>query len=125
MGGIIVRRRKPGSRLLIPNAKVRSSLRRLWLYSWQRKEALARAKVGKGLYLCASCIKIFHYKLVAVDHIIQVGNSPSWQEWIEKLFCPVDGLQVLCHDCHIIKGELNNERYSKSKTGKAKARFKK
>ena len=124
MAGITVKLKRNGSRLLIPNGKVRSSLRRLWLYSWQRKEVLAKAKVDRGLYICALCVKIFHYKSVAVDHKVQVGNSSSWQEWIEKLFCPVDGLQVLCHNCHEKKGRENNERYSKSKASKTITRAK-
>lgn len=39
-----------------------------------------------------------------VDHIKPVVDPvqgfTSWDELISRLFCEVDGLQVLCHDCH-------------------------
>lgn len=72
-----------------------------------RAECLRRAKTeywieGKtGLlrrvhYECAVCKRKFSIKQVAVDHIIGVGTTFTWDEYIANLFCGLDNLQVLC-----------------------------
>jgi hypothetical protein len=84
---------------LIPNGAIRSAMRRLWLYSWQRKEVLKRASSGHGK-VCAKCLKTFHVKGVEVDHINPVGYAATWNEYVLRLFCSVDGLRVVCKKCH-------------------------
>jgi 5-methylcytosine-specific restriction endonuclease McrA len=57
-------------------------------------------------YTCAGCGNIFKAKDVAVDHIhpvVDTDGFKSWDDVIERLFCEVDGLQVLCHTCHSVK----------------------
>lgn len=85
-----------------------ASLRKMWLYSPERREAKKLSKRGKG-YLCASCKKV--YEKVSVDHIDPVGTFVSWDAFIAKLFCPTTNLQVLCKVCHDAK--TKSERPSK------------
>ena len=59
----------------------------------------------KWEYQCNKCLDWFPDKEIEVDHIIKCGNfsKETAGEWIEKLFCEVDGLQILCKACHQIK----------------------
>lgn len=42
-----------------------------------------------------------------VDHIDPVIDPKtgfvSWDEVVKRMFCELEGLQVLCHDCHTHK----------------------
>lgn len=45
-----------------------------------------------------------------VDHIIEVGKKPTMEDYrntlvdyIERMYCPVENLQALCHSCHALK----------------------
>lgn len=88
-------------------------------------EALAAAKepyVGenarqKFCYRCADCQKTFPAKEVAVDHIVDCGSLTSWndiQGFMQRLFCPREGLQVLCDECHDIKTLMSKNGLTKS-----------
>lgn len=73
-------------------------------------------KRRKFSYICAECKGEFDAKSVAVDHIQAAGQLNSKEDiadFIEKLFCEVEGLQVLCDECHNVKTYM--ERYSVSK----------
>ena len=56
---------------------------------------------------CAKCGEGFPEKLTQVDHISPVVDPTigfnGWDDFIERLFCEVDNLQVLCKPCHQIK----------------------
>jgi hypothetical protein len=57
-------------------------------------------------------------KNIFVDHIEPVGGretSGGWDGVIERLYCEIDGLQVLCKACHDLKTkeERKNGRASK------------
>jgi hypothetical protein len=87
----------------IPNAKIRSALRKLWMYSPERKEAMNQARSGRGFYECARCKEVHHRSNVSVDHIQPVGShKQGWDGLIDRMFVPVDGLRVLCNECHKI-----------------------
>lgn len=82
---------------------LRALLRRGWARFPERYKALNSAKVERGRYLCASCNKIYRNKEVSVDHITPCGSLQSWDDiapFIERMFCPAEDLQVLCHPCH-------------------------
>lgn len=105
----------------------------VWLRSGLRKlsrrwppifEALAAAKRPyegdnkrrRFSYECAECLEHFDAKSVAVDHRIpagQLNNKEDIADFVEKLFCTAEGLQVLCHTCHDVKTYM--ERYNVSK----------
>lgn len=58
-------------------------------------------------YKCAICSSEFTSTNVQVDHIVPIGKGLDWNEFIEKLFCEKDNLQVLCKLCH--KEKTKNE----------------
>lgn len=90
---------------------IRSSLRSRSRYWKPVAEARKRAKrVYRGPnkrrkweYECAHCKGRFQDKEVSVDHIIPAGSlkcAADLPGFVERLFCEVDGLQVLCKTCH-------------------------
>lgn len=96
-----------------------SLLRRGTLRFPNRTEVLNEAKTKKKInkatgrmaqhYRCAGCKKEFPLSKVAVDHIKPVVDTNtgfvSWDEYIKRMFCPKENLQVLCDGCHDIKSE--------------------
>jgi len=92
---------------------IRSNLRnasRWWKPIAEAKKRVKRAKKNGGRqkfeYQCNHCKNWFPDKNVNVDHIIPAGSLTSANDlpgFLERLFCEVDGLQVLCQCCHDIK----------------------
>lgn len=76
------------------------------------------ARVERGKYKCAGYNREAHIvdaslppikgnkrriNNAVVDHIepvVPLTGFISWDDIIERMFCEVDGLQVLCYDCH-------------------------
>lgn len=88
-------------------------LRRL-SYQWPpRKETKRAGKVSRGRYKCAACEEDFHYSQISLDHVDPVidpeAGFTDWQDYITRLFCSMEGFQILCHQCHDIKTELEND----------------
>lgn len=74
-------------------------------YKWPpRNEALRKARIERGKYRCAKCKKIYGNKEISLDHIQPVVDPKigwaGFEEYIKRLFCPVEGFQVLCDRCH-------------------------
>ena len=66
----------------------------------------------KWQFNCAKCGGWFSRKNVEVDHIVEVGTLSCAAEagaHIERLFCEVDGLQVLCKKCHARKTKAHTK----------------
>jgi 5-methylcytosine-specific restriction endonuclease McrA len=93
---------------------IRSALRqksRWWKPIAQAKAKAKRAYTGplkrqKFEYQCAECLNWFPDKKINVDHRIPAGTlrcADDLPGFIERLFCEVDNLQVLCQGCHNIK----------------------
>jgi hypothetical protein len=63
-------------------------------------------------YECNMCKNHFPAKDVEVDHILPVVDPDvgfvSWDLFIERLYCKMDNLQVLCVQCH--KEKTKDER---------------
>lgn len=62
-------------------------------------------------YQCAKCLHWFPDKEINVDHIVPAGSLNSANDlpgFVERLFCEIDNLQVLCQQCHTKK--TKNER---------------
>ena len=98
---------------------IRSALRqksRWWKPITQCKLSSRRPYKGplkrqKFEYQCNKCKKWFPEKKINVDHIQPAGSlncSADLPGFVERLFCEVDNLQVLCTHCHDIK--TKNER---------------
>lgn len=98
---------------------VRSTLRsgsRRWPPKWEvLKEAFSKEGINPKtkrkakLYLCAACGEENSSKDVQVDHIEAIGPCDTWDEFIERLFCEKDNLQVLCKPCHKEKTKKEKE----------------
>ena len=57
----------------------------------------------KWEYQCRRCEEWFPRNQVEADHILACGSLRSFSDlegFAERLFVEVDGLQVLCGDCH-------------------------
>lgn len=93
-----------------------------------RNEALQAAKTEKKInektgrmaqhYECASCKGQFSAKNVCVDHIEPVIHPEvgfvDWNVYIERMFCSVVNLQILCSTCHDVKS-ANEKQQRKTK----------
>lgn len=108
---------------------IRSNLRnasRWWKPIAECKKLAKRAYKGKNKsqkweYQCAHCKEWFMEKEIAVDHIVEAGSLTCGDDlkgFVERLFCEVDGFQVLCNkrldgkeSCH----KKKTDEYMKSK----------
>ena len=80
-------------------------------------ECKKNARVSRGLYLCAVCDKHITASVrddvtrkrknnAIVDHIepiVPVTGWVSWDDCINKMFCELDNLQLVCLACHKVK----------------------
>lgn len=101
---------------------IKSALRTASMKWPPRNLAIKNARVERGMYLCAGCgnivpasVKIGNkrHKNAIADHIKPVVDPAvgfvSWDELISRLFCEVDGFQVLCKECHDSKTKQERE----------------
>lgn len=82
--------------------------------------ALKKARVERGFYLCAGCGQVVpatikdekgkRIKNAVVDHIDPIIDPNvgwvSYESLIERMFVEEDKLQVLCHACHTEKTNM-------------------
>ena len=105
---------------------IRSALRqksRWWKPISQAKAKAKRKYKGpnkrqKWEYQCNHCKEWFADKVVNIDHIKPAGTLKCANDlpgFVERLFCEVDGLQVLCSTCHNKKTQ--NEKLDSRKKG--------
>lgn len=86
------------------------------------QETAKAARRGRGLYECAECKEIKQKTTIEggkrvnncnVDHINPaVDPAKGWEGWdvlIDRMFCEMDNLQVLCHACHLVKSNEEKE----------------
>lgn len=68
-------------------------------------------------FKCASCSCEFIASDVQVDHINPVVDPKvgftTWDEYINRMFCEVDGYQVLCKPCHKVKTDREKSERKK------------
>ena len=99
---------------------IRSALRqksRWWKPITECKMKARRAYKGpskrqKFEYQCNSCKAWFPEKQINVDHIKPAGSlncSADLAGFVERLFCELDNLQVLCEKCHDVKTKLEKK----------------
>ena len=79
------------------------------------KEAFVGRKTNKKTgklamhYKCAKCKKHFVATDVQVDHVLPVVDPKvgfvSWDDFINRIFCEIENLQVMCKPCHKVKTE--------------------
>ena len=103
---------------------IRSALRqksRWWKPITLCKENAKRSYHGpnkrqKYEYQCNCCKGWFPATSINVDHIVPAGSlqtAKDLPEFVEKLFCEVGNLQVLCKDCHDVKTVDDRKELSK------------
>jgi 5-methylcytosine-specific restriction endonuclease McrA len=102
---------------------IRSALRqksRWWKPITQCKLLAKRPYKGpnkrqKFEYQCAKCLKWYADKLINVDHICPAGSLNCAQDlpgFVERLFCEIDNLQVLCEACHNVKTKTEKSKHA-------------
>lgn len=77
-----------------------------------RSNALKAAKVARNCYRCAICLQIFGRKEIQVDHKSPVTPITGWvsfDDFIDRLYCEEQDLQVLCKPHHKIKSQAENQ----------------
>lgn len=93
----------------------RSALRRASTRWPPKNEAMASARIERGIYACAKCAQHFRRKEIQVDHkdpvIPLTGSDITLDEEAQRLFVYKHGYQILCLSCHKRKSaEENNLR---------------
>ncbi len=102
-------------------AKIKNAVARLFRQSETYKKAMdsAVSLVTKGnrggkRYHCSKCKNLFMVKDMQVDHflpVVPIGMKKSEltiQEYINRVYCHVHELQVLCKPCHHKKSVEEN-----------------
>lgn len=96
-----------------------------------RSQALAACRVPvpanyenkrlKFLHKCAACSSDFPQKEVQVDHIKPVVDPvkgfTTFDDYIVRMFCGPEGLQILCTECHKLKTQQENKSRRESRLG--------
>lgn len=70
-------------------------------------------KRQKWEYQCNECKKWWDAKKTNVDHMIPVGTFTCAEDlpgFVERLFCEVEHLQLLCTVCHDRKTLIDNKK---------------
>lgn len=93
-----------------------------------KNEVKKEARVTRGKYKCKSCNKTVgaskvidgkRVNNVFVDHINPIVDPntgfTTWDDFIERLFCEKDNLQLLCKSCHDKKSYKEKEIAKKRK----------
>ena len=82
----------------------RSAIRRIWMYSKIRQEAVRNAKVAPNKYLCADCKECFKSNEIQVDHVHPCGSLKEFEDFtpvMSKMFQEdLSLLEVVCLECH-------------------------
>lgn len=97
-----------------------------WPPAW---EALANARVSRGLYRCAGCGVVGPQYLPSEkkggkrknnavrDHEPPVVDTAkgftTWDEYIDRMFCELEHFQILCYKCN--KEKCDEERAQRRK----------
>lgn len=99
-----------------------SALRRASLRWFARNEAMKLARVERGLYLCAMCKAVYGRKEIILDHIAPVVSTiegfTNFDDYVTRMFCDVDGFQVLCSQCSDSKTMTEDIMRTNSKKNK-------
>lgn len=85
-------------------SKIRSALRKVWMYSPDRRNALKAAKTPDGKYYCVFCRKFFDKWAMDVDHISGCGpltDMSHVETFVRDLF--TGELVAMCKPCHKLK----------------------
>lgn len=88
---------------------IRSGLRQTSMRWGPINQTKKAAWVARGKYLCAECDKVVPLTLngkknVFVDHLNPVVDPvegfKDWNTYIDRMFCEMENLAVVCKACH-------------------------
>lgn len=94
---------------------------RVWAWWEPRQEARAKAKGTRyGMQICCECKGEFLRGDTDVDHVdptVPVGTEgfEDIGNYIERRFCQVENLRVVCKDCHKKKTQKENAERRKAR----------
>lgn len=78
--------------------------RYVWVRSDQRKQALNKNRLSRGIYLCDCCGGHFGPKEVEVEHPVpRIEPGVGFHDihtYLRRTFVDADYLKVVCKDCH-------------------------
>lgn len=103
------------------NTFAKGCLRRGSLMWRPISECRRLARKGPNSYECALCKGLFTSKQTQVDHrqpIVDMKKGfTTFDEYIDRLFCDVDELDLLCTTCHDAKSasETQMRKYFRNK----------
>jgi len=85
-------------------------------------EVLKKARVARGVYLCAVCRQYVpssivvngkRVKNIQIDHVDPVVDPTkgftTWDDFISRLFCEEENLAATCSACHNAKSQRERE----------------
>lgn len=79
-------------------------------YTVKSKKGLPMRRVR---WQCVKCDKKINSLEKVIDHIMPVIDPSvgfvDYQTYINRLFCDIDNLQILCKPCHTIKTNAENK----------------
>jgi hypothetical protein len=110
------KKKAPNKVTFAKGALRRASL--MWPYINQCR---VNARRERGKYECAMCKELFGPKEVQIDHIDPVidiiKGFTTWDDYINRLFCDLEGLACLCKTCHESKtqAEVHMRKYARAK----------
>lgn len=100
---------------------IKSALRSASMKWAPIQQVKKEARVRRGFYQCSGCGEVVpatlppkpgnkrRIKNVLVDHIDPIIDPhtgfTTWDDFVDRLFCEKENLQVLCHACHQEKCE--------------------
>lgn len=94
-----------------------------------RNEAKKRARIKRGVYKCDGCQEEFKANEIQIDHVKPVIDPVKGfvdiGTYIKRLFCSVDGFQILCKSCHKNKSKEEDEIRKQYKTRSHNVDFRK
>lgn len=83
------------------------ALRKVWMFSPDRKQALRRALLRTGWYRCSDCGR--ETEKPKVDHVEPIGAFVDWNEFVDSLFCHEVNLLIKCMECHKAKTKAESQ----------------
>lgn len=98
-------------------SKITSALRKIWLFSPQRRAAVKRAKDNGNKCENPKCGA--YQERLEVDHrdpVVPIDEGErDWNVYIARLMVDENGLENLCTHCHKAKTMTNAEQRKKNK----------
>lgn len=90
----------------------RSAIRKIWMFSAIRKEAVKLAKKAPNRYMCAHCKALFKSTEIEVNHKHSAGSLREFTDFTPFMTAmfqeDLSKLEVLCKECHKKHTNLSN-----------------